>query len=95
MGVAACTSPAAQYEEAYRDALQVGFNVGFRDLALRAAVLGKLGRQDEVLVAGWELLEEKPGFESRVRELLAYTFKQSDVVDDFLDGLRQAGLRID
>jgi adenylate cyclase len=94
-GLYACHFARREYEDAYRDAQKVGFNVGFWDPALRAAALGKLGRFDEARAAGAELRQQKPDFESRVRELLSYTLKRSEVVEDFLDGLRYAGLKID
>jgi adenylate cyclase len=94
-GLYVCHFARREYEDAYREAQKVGFNVGFWDPALRAAALGKLGRFDEARAAGAELLQQKPDFESRVRELVSYTLKQSDVVEDFLDGLRCAGLKVD
>jgi adenylate cyclase len=84
-----------EYEEAHREALQVGFTVGFWDPTLRAAALGKLGRWDEARAAAGEVLEKKPDFEMRIRELLSHTCKPADVRQDLLDGLRQAGLRIE
>lgn len=94
-GLYVCHFARREYEDAYQEAQKVGFAVGFWDPALRAAALGKLGRQDEARVAGAELLQQKPDFESRVLELVSYTLKQIDVVEDFLDGLRRAGLQID
>jgi len=84
-----------EYEEAYREALQIGFSVGFWDSTLRTAALAKLGREDEAWAAAGEIREKKPDFEARIRDLLSYTCKPADVLEDFLAGLRQAGLRID
>ncbi|UCF19074.1 MAG: hypothetical protein JSU87_14255 [Gemmatimonadota bacterium] len=94
-GLYCCHFARGEYDEAYREALEVGFHVGFWDPTLRAAALGKLGREEEAGVACQELLQQKPDFEGRVRDLVSYTVKQTDVVEDFLDGLRKAGLRID
>jgi tetratricopeptide (TPR) repeat protein len=84
-----------EYEEAYREALQIGFTVGFWDPTLRTAALGKLGREEEAQAGAREILEMKPDFETRIRELMSYATKTADVVEDFLDGLRRAGLQID
>jgi adenylate cyclase len=84
-----------EYEKAYREACQVGFTVGFWDPTLRTAALAKLGREDEARAAAREILEKKPDFETRIRKLLSHPPRPADVVEDFLDGLRGAGLRID
>jgi adenylate cyclase len=84
-----------EYDEAYREALQVGFTVGLWDPALRAAALAKLGREDEARAAAGEIREHNPDFEIRVREILSHNFKPANVREDLLDGLRLAGLRID
>ena len=83
------------YGRAYEEALQVGHPIGFWDPCLRAGALGKLGRVDEAREAGRELLRTKPDIEQRIRLLLAYSFTRPDVIDDFVDGLRIAGLQID
>lgn len=83
------------YERAWAEAAQVGFQVGFWDSAIKAAVLGKLGRISEAEAAGGELLAKIPDFDRRARDIASRTMKSADLVDDFLDGLRKAGLRID
>lgn len=83
------------YEQAYKEVLEVGFQVGFWDSAIKAAVLGKLGRASDAAAAAKELLAVIPDFERRAREIAGRTMKAPDLVDDFLDGLRKAGLRID
>ena len=83
------------YELAYKEALEVGFQVGFWDSAIRAAVLGKLGRTAEAASAAKELLAAVPDFEPRARTIAGRTMQSQPLVDDFLDGLRRAGLRLD
>ena len=83
------------YQAAYKEAEKVGFQVGYWDSAIRAAVLGKLGRAAEAEAAAREVLALKPDFEHRIAELLPRTIKPADVREDILDGLQRAGLRID
>ncbi len=84
-----------EYEMAYKEAVEVGFLIGWWDPAMRMAILGKLGRTSEASASARQLLELKPDFERRIRELLPRTVKSADVREDFLDGLRKAGMRID
>ena len=83
------------YEKAYLHAEQVGYQVAFWDPALRAAALGKLGRIEEARASVEELRRLKPEFERRVRDFLPRTATPPGIWEDFLDGLRKAGLRID
>lgn len=84
-----------EYDEALREADQVGHQVAFWDPALRAAALGKLGRAGEAEASIRELRRLKPDFERRVRELLPRSVASAEVREEFLDGLRKAGLRIE
>jgi adenylate cyclase len=83
------------YEEAWKEATRIGFRIGFWDSAIKAGVLGKLGRAAEAEESGKELLAVIPDFERRAREIVSRSMKSPDLVDDFLDGLRKAGLQID
>ena len=83
------------YENAYREAEMVGYQLGFWDPAIRVAVLGKLGRLSEARAAVPELLSLKPDFERRIRDILPRALKPLVVREEILDGLRKAGLRID
>jgi len=83
-----------EYDEALREADQVGHQVAFWDPALRAAALGKLGRAAEAEASIRELRRLKPDFERRIRQLLPRSLAPADVREEFLDGLRKAGLRI-
>ncbi|MGD8728047.1 MAG: hypothetical protein PVH40_10405, partial [Gemmatimonadales bacterium] len=82
------------YEEAWREAERVGFQVGFWDPAIKAAVLGKLGREAEAQEAVKELLAAIPDFERRARDIVSRSTKSTELVEDFLDGLRKAGMQI-
>jgi adenylate cyclase len=84
-----------QYQEALEEAEKVGHKVAFWDPVLRAAALGKLGRLQEASASVQELRRIKPDFERRVREFLPRTATSPEIWDDFLDGLRKAGLQID
>ena len=83
------------YAAAYSEAMKVGFQVGFWDPAIKAAALGKLGRLAEAAEAAGELLAVVPDFEQRARSIAGRTMTSGPLVDDFLDGLRRAGLQID
>ena len=84
-----------EYHEAYEEAEKVGHQVAFWDPVLRATALGKLGRAGEAEASIRELRRIKPDFERRAREFLRRTATPPEIWDDFLDGLRKAGLQID
>ena len=83
------------YENAYKEVLKVGFQVGFWDAAIKAAALGKLGRTSEAEESARELLAVIPDFERRARHIVSRTVKSAALVEDFLDGLGRAGLHIE
>lgn len=83
-----------EYELAHVEAEQVGHQVAFWDPVLRAAALGKLGRAVEAESSVQELRRIKPDFERRVREFLPRTGAPRELWEDFLDGLRKAGLQV-
>jgi adenylate cyclase len=66
----------------------------FWQSTLAAAVLGKLGREDEAAMHAARLIERKPDFCARARELLGRSIKVPSLVEELLDGLRRAGLAI-
>ena len=94
-GTFLCHFQAGDYQAACGEAEKVGHQVWYWDEAVRAAVLGKLGRTTEAQAAAQEVLSMRPDFEDRITTLLARTIKPADLRDDLLDGLRRAGLRID
>lgn len=65
---------------------------GFWDDVMLAAELGKLGRIDEARPHVDRVIDHKPGFSGRARELIRRSIKIEAVVDDLIDGLRLAGL---
>ncbi|UCG89240.1 MAG: hypothetical protein JSW71_12150 [Gemmatimonadota bacterium] len=83
------------YDAAHKALLKVGFQLAYWEAAMKAAVLGKLGRLSEAREAVQEVLKLKPDFEYHAREVTARTLKACDLLEDFLDGLRRAGLSID
>lgn len=83
-----------EYDAAYREARMTGPHVGFWDPAICVASLGQLGRLSEAKVFIRELRRLKPDFESRARELATRSLKMDNLVDQFIDGLRKAGLKI-
>ena len=69
--------------------------IGFWDDVMQAAMLGKLGRADEATIHLGQIAEQKPGFADRARELLRRTIKIDPLIDDLIDGLQRAGMRIE
>jgi adenylate cyclase len=60
-----------------------------------AAMLGKLGRLADAKPHVEQLLAVKPDFPSRPFELLHRILKIDGLIDDMVDGLRQAGMPVD
>jgi adenylate cyclase len=81
-------------EEAYQEALAFQMPQLFWDPLLRAAVLGRLGREQEGAQALAELLHLRPDFPTAGRFLISCYAKFPYLIDELLDGLRQAGLKI-
>ena len=83
-----------EYDQALLES-QRGFPpVAFWDPILRAAALGKLGRIEEAAQAMDEVRRLRPDFEERPLELLSRTPIRLDLLEEVLDGLRVAGLRV-
>jgi hypothetical protein len=68
--------------------------IGFWDHVMIAAMLGRLGRDDEANERVERLTEEKPDFTLRARELIGRTLKIDPLIDDLLDGLNRAGMAV-
>jgi adenylate cyclase len=83
----------SDYQGAY-EALQPRDSRDFWHSAMMAAALGKLGRDEEAARQAAVLLERKPDFCARARELLGRSVKDAILVDDLVDGMRRAGLTI-
>jgi len=61
---------------------------------LYIAVLGKLDRAADARLHIQRLVELKPDFVSRARELIVRSFKVESVIEELIDGIRRAGLEI-
>ena len=83
------------YESAFHETLKPGFDIAFWGPLLRAAALGQLGRTTEAKSAASDLVGLVPDFESRARDLTHRPILSDAIVDALVDGLRQAGLRVD
>ncbi len=83
-----------RYTEAYQEAQQFQMPLLFWDPLLRAAALGRLGREQEGAQALAELLRLRPDFPSAGRFLISCFAKFPYLIEALLKGLRQAGLKI-
>jgi adenylate cyclase len=81
-------------EEAYQEAQQFQMPQFFWDPLLRAAVSGRLGREQEAAQALAELLHLRPDFSTAGFFLISCFAKFPYLVDSLMEGLRQAGLKI-
>jgi len=82
-----------RYEEAYHEARAFQMPQLFWDPLLRAAALGRLGREQEGARALAELLQLRPDFPAAGPFLIGCYAKFPYLVDGLLEGLRQAGLQ--
>jgi adenylate cyclase len=83
-----------RYEEAYQESLAFQMPQLFWDPLLRAAALGRLGREREGARALAELLHLRPDFPAAGPFLLSCYAKFPDLIDGLLEGLRLTGLKI-
>jgi adenylate cyclase len=81
-----------EYENAFAEALKFNYPELYWDPIMRAAALGRLGRQNEAKTAVGQLLELEPDFATRGRWLISRYVKVGDLVDTIIEGLRKAGL---
>lgn len=82
-----------RFEEAYQKALAFQMPQLFWDPLLRAAALGRLGKEQEGARALAELLHLRPDFPTAGPFLISCYAKFPYLVDGLLDGLRLAGLK--
>ena len=82
-----------RYEEAWAEAQHIHIEGLFWHPLLRAAILGKLGRVKEATVYVDELLQMKPDFPQRPREVIRLLFVTDKHVEMIWDGLRRAGMK--
>ena len=83
-----------RYAEAYQQALAFRMPQLFWDPLLRTAALGRLRRKPEASQAVAELLQLRPDFPAAGRFLISCYAKFPNLVEDLLEGLRLAGLKI-
>ena len=81
-----------EFEDALAEALKFNYPELFWDPLMRAAALGRLGRQAEANTAIRQLLELVPDFAVRGRGIIGSYVKVDDLVDKVIEGLRKAGL---
>ncbi len=82
----------SEYENALAEALKFNYPELFWDPVMRAAALGRLGRQSQAKAAVGQLLKLEPDFVTRGRLLISRYVKVDNLVDGIIDGLRKAGL---
>jgi len=76
-----------KYDRAYEETRHFRRPMLFWDPLMTAASLGLLGRTEEGLQAGKDLLKCKPDFPERGRALIRHYIKFDDIVDRVIDGL--------
>jgi adenylate cyclase len=81
-----------KYEQAYEETRHFRRPMLFWDPLMTAASLGLLGRTEEGLQAGKDLLKCKPDFPQRGRVLMRHYIKFDDIVDRVIDGLGSVGM---
>jgi adenylate cyclase len=82
-----------RYKEAYQEALAFQMPQLFWDPLLRAAALGRLGKENEGAQALAELLHLRPDFPTAGPFLISCYAKFPHLIEGLLDGLHQAGLK--
>ncbi len=83
-----------KYEHAYRETRRFNKPLLFWDPLLKAATLGLLGKVEEGLQAGKDLLKCKPDFAKRGRVLIAHYIKFDDIVARVIHGLKDVGIDV-
>jgi len=81
-----------EYELAYAEALKFNYPELFWDPLMRAATLARLGRRDAAKEAVGQLLGLIPDFATSGRTSIESYVKVGELVDELVDGLREAGL---
>lgn len=83
-----------EYDDAFLEIQKSTATDSFWIRVMKAAVLGQLGRPSEAAAQIEELMKIKPDFPPRARELLRRTLKVDSLIEEFVDGLRKAGLEV-
>lgn len=82
------------YQQAYNETLNFRMPLLFWEPLLRAANLGLLGRIEEGVQAGKELLKCKPDFSDRGRVLIEHYIKFEEIVAKVIQGLKEVGIEV-
>ncbi len=83
-----------KYKEAYTEAVHYDLPGFFWVPLLRGACLGQLQRQKEAGEQVGRLLELKPDFPQKARQLIKRFIKEDPLADHLLEGLQKAGLKL-
>ncbi len=83
------------YSEAYRETMRLKKPANFWDPLAKAATLGLLGRYDEGERFAEKLLELKPDFAGKARDLIGRYIKFEEIVERIIEGLNKVGLGIE
>ena len=83
-----------RFEQAYEETLHFNKPLLFWDPLLKAANLGLLGRIEEGVQAGNDLLKCKPDFSTRGRVLIGHYVKFDEIVAKVVQGLKEVGIDV-
>ena len=83
-----------KYDRAYHETLNFRTPMLFWDPLMTTASLGLLGRTEEGLQAGKDLLKCKPDFPQRGRVLIRHYIKFDEIVERVITGLRIVGINV-
>ena len=83
-----------KYEQAMTEAEKYDIPGVFWGPMLRACCLGQLGEKTKAKAQIEDLLFLKPDFKSKASYLISRFVKEGNLIDEVLDGLRKAGLKI-
>ena len=81
-----------EYENALAEALKFNHPGLFWDPLMRAAALGRMGKENEAKTAIGELLKLEPEFTRRGRKLISHYVKVDGLIDKIIGGLEKVGL---
>jgi tetratricopeptide (TPR) repeat protein len=83
------------YAQAYQETMRLKKEATFWGPLAKAATLGLLGRYDEGERFGEKLLEIKPDFPEKARDLIGHYIKFEDIFERLVEGLNKVGLGIE
>ena len=83
------------YFEAYRETMRLKRPAIFWDPLVKASTLGLIGKYDEGEKFAKKLLEIKPEFPGKARDLIGRYIKFEEIVERVIEGLNNVGLSIE